>query len=88
MDPTDGVATGKMTATAAEVKIMYWNIFHHFTLKLTSAEFRSLLTPYDIMFFAETDMLPGEDDSADVPRGYSLVSLSRKPRLQTNRRGD
>jgi hypothetical protein len=39
------------------------------------------------MFFAETDMLPGEEDPADVPRGYSLVSLPRKPRLQTNRRG-
>jgi hypothetical protein len=87
MDSTDGVVTGNRTTTPAEVKIMYWNIFHDFTLKLTSAEFRSLLTPYDIMFFAETDMLPGEEDPADVPRGYSLVSLPRKPRLQTNRRG-
>jgi hypothetical protein len=76
-----------MNTTAADIKIMYWNIFHDFTLKLTSFEFRSLLTPYDIMFFAEIDMLPGEEDPADIPRGYSLVSLPRKPRLQTNRRG-
>jgi hypothetical protein len=86
MDSTNGVATA-ITTTAAEVKIMYWNIFHDFTLKLTSTEFRSLLSLYDIMFFAETDMLPGEEDPADIPRGYSLVSLPRKPWLQTNRRG-
>jgi hypothetical protein len=76
-----------MRPTLGQVKIMYWNIFHDFTLKLTSKEFHSLLMPNDIMFFAETDMLPGEEDSADVPRGYTLVSLPRKPRLQTNRRG-
>jgi hypothetical protein len=33
-------------------------------------------------------MLPGEEDAADVPRGYSLVYCpARKPRLETNRRG-
>jgi hypothetical protein len=66
---------------------MYWNIYHHFTLKLTSAEFRSLLQEYDIMFFAETDMLPGEEDAADVPAGYTLISLPRKPLLNNSRRG-
>jgi hypothetical protein len=34
---------------------MYWNIFHDFTLKLTSPEFQLLVMTYDIMFFAETD---------------------------------
>jgi hypothetical protein len=66
---------------------MYWNIFHDFTLKLTSAEFRSLLVNYEIMFFAETDMLPGEEDSADLRPGYSIISLPHKPYLQTNPRG-
>ncbi|KAJ7739716.1 hypothetical protein B0H14DRAFT_2638211 [Mycena olivaceomarginata] len=84
---TTGVATDGATNARGEVKIMYWNIFHDFTLKLTSKEFHSLLQPYDIMFFAEADMLPGEEDPADVPRGYSLVSLPRKPRFMTNRRG-
>lgn len=51
------------------------------------AAFHDILKPYDIMIFAETDMLPGEEESANVPRGYTLVSLPRKPRLQTNRRG-
>jgi hypothetical protein len=63
---------------------MYWNIFHNFILKLTSSEFRTLLTPYDIMFFAETDMPPGEED---IPRGFTLVSLPRQSRLRTQRRG-
>ncbi|KAJ7159639.1 hypothetical protein C8R46DRAFT_1287073 [Mycena filopes] len=49
------------------VKIMYWNIHHDFTLKLTDEEFQDILKSYDIMFLAETDMLPGEDDAADVP---------------------
>ncbi|KAJ7760068.1 hypothetical protein DFH07DRAFT_957723 [Mycena maculata] len=61
-----------------ELSIMYWNINHDFTLKLTSPEVQSFLT-YDIMFFAETDMLPGEEDAADIPRGYTVVSLPRKP---------
>ncbi|KAK7006565.1 hypothetical protein R3P38DRAFT_3213876 [Favolaschia claudopus] len=69
------------------LNLMYWNIFHNFTLKLTSFDFRDILTSYDIMFFAETDMLPGEEDAADVPEGYTLVSLPRKPFLQTYRRG-
>jgi hypothetical protein len=66
---------------------MYWNIFHDFTLKLTSPEFHELLREYQIMFFAETDMLPGEDEAADVPAGYTLVSLPRKPRMTGSRRG-
>jgi hypothetical protein len=66
------------------VNIMYWNIFHDFTLMLTSPEFQTLLLEYDIMFFAETDMLPGEDESADVPEGYTLVSLPRKPLVEWN----
>ncbi|KAJ6568012.1 hypothetical protein DFH09DRAFT_1080918 [Mycena vulgaris] len=45
MDSTNGVATAITTTMAAEVKIMYWNIFHNFTLNLTSPGFRSLLTP-------------------------------------------
>ncbi|KAF8144728.1 hypothetical protein K438DRAFT_2029062 [Mycena galopus ATCC 62051] len=85
---SNGVTTRDATETpAAEVKIMYWNIYHNFTLKLTSPEFHSLLKPYDIMFFVETDMLPGEEDPADVPRGYSLISLPRKPRPRMHRRG-
>jgi hypothetical protein len=28
---------------------------------------------YDIMFFAETDMLPGEDETADVPERYTAL---------------
>jgi hypothetical protein len=51
---------------------MYWNRFHEFTLTLTSAEFHSLLQLYNIMFFAETDMLPGEEDTADAPDGFKL----------------
>ncbi|KAJ7236818.1 hypothetical protein C8J57DRAFT_1728160 [Mycena rebaudengoi] len=63
------VATGDSgAALSADVKIMYWNIFHHFTLKLTSDEFSDLLKPCDIMIFGETDMLPGEEDTADIPR--------------------
>ncbi|KAJ7775931.1 hypothetical protein DFH07DRAFT_951837 [Mycena maculata] len=44
-------------------------------------------SPYDIMLFAETDMLPGEKNAANLPCGYSLISLPRKTHLQTNRRG-
>ncbi|KAJ7913099.1 hypothetical protein B0H13DRAFT_1874165 [Mycena leptocephala] len=73
--------------TNPSVNVMYWNIFHDFTLKLTSLEFQSLLTTYDIMFFAETDMLPGEEDAADVPAGYILICLPRKPLLNNSRRG-
>jgi hypothetical protein len=73
--------------TPGKLNMMYWNIYHDFTLKLTSNEFHDILKLYDIMFFAETGMLPGEEDVADFPRGYSLVSLPRKPRLETNRRG-
>ncbi|KAJ7851115.1 hypothetical protein B0H14DRAFT_2581555 [Mycena olivaceomarginata] len=68
-------------ATAADVDaqpvvcIMYWNIFHDFSLKLTSGEFHKILATYDIMLFAETDMRPGEEDSANVPAGFTLVSL-------------
>ncbi|KAF8187332.1 hypothetical protein K438DRAFT_1972961 [Mycena galopus ATCC 62051] len=69
------------------IKVMYWNIHHDFTLKLTSPEFQTILKTYDIMFFAETDMLPGEDDPADVPRGYTLLSLPRRPTLSAQRRG-
>ena len=39
------------------------------------------------MFFAETDMLPGEDETMDVPEGYTLLSLPRMPTLSTQRRG-
>ncbi|KAJ7805377.1 hypothetical protein B0H13DRAFT_2387774 [Mycena leptocephala] len=51
------------------VNIIYWNIYHDFTLKLTDSEFHDVLREYDIMFFAETDMLPGEEEPADVPTG-------------------
>ncbi|KAJ7271860.1 hypothetical protein C8J57DRAFT_1507759 [Mycena rebaudengoi] len=71
-----GIATTQNTA-GAEIKVMYWNIFHHFTLKLTSTEFIALLMPYHIMFFAETDMLPGEEDTVDVPPDYILLSHPR-----------
>ncbi|KAJ7144354.1 hypothetical protein C8R44DRAFT_865290 [Mycena epipterygia] len=54
---------------------------------LTSPEFHELLHEYDIMFFAETDMLPGEDEATDVPVGYTLISLPRKPRMTGSRRG-
>ncbi|KAJ7837837.1 hypothetical protein B0H13DRAFT_2367929 [Mycena leptocephala] len=71
-------ATGAPPHPAKDViNLIYWNIFHDFTLKLTSPEFHELLCEYDIMFFAETDMLPGEDEAADVPAGYTLVSLPR-----------
>ncbi|KAJ7181845.1 hypothetical protein C8R46DRAFT_1210163 [Mycena filopes] len=70
------------TPAAGEVKIMYWNIFHDFALKLTSRKFHALLRAYDIMFFAETDMRPGEEDSLDIPSGYSIISLPRKFRLR------
>jgi hypothetical protein len=66
---------------------MYWSICHEFTLKLTSAEFRSILQQYDIMLFADTDMLPGEEDAAEVLAGYTMVSLPRKPLLNNSRRG-
>ncbi|KAJ7161530.1 hypothetical protein C8R46DRAFT_1222633 [Mycena filopes] len=79
--------TRSRVRTTDEIKIAYWNIFHHLTLKLTSPEFHTILEEYDVMLFAETDMLPGEDESADVPRGYVLVSLPRKPRLHETRRG-
>ncbi|KAJ7161637.1 hypothetical protein C8R46DRAFT_1283929 [Mycena filopes] len=69
------------------VKVMYWNIFHNFTLKLTSFDFHNVLCEYDIMFFAETDMLPGEDEPADVPLGYTLLSLPRRPLMNGSRRG-
>jgi hypothetical protein len=82
------VRTGTSAArSTGDVKIMYWNIFRKFTLKMTSTEFLDILKPYDIMVFAETEMLPGEDEVVDVPCGYSLVSLPRKPRLQTYRQG-
>ncbi|KAJ7936625.1 hypothetical protein B0H13DRAFT_1853359 [Mycena leptocephala] len=42
---------------------------------------------YDIMFFAETDMLPGGDETMDVPEGYTLLSLPRMPTLSAQRRG-
>ncbi|KAF8185219.1 hypothetical protein K438DRAFT_1973936 [Mycena galopus ATCC 62051] len=63
------------------------NIFHNFTLKLTDPEFQVILRTYDIMFFSETDMLPGEEETADVPIGYTLISLPRKPRSRDQRRG-
>ncbi|KAJ7111243.1 hypothetical protein C8R44DRAFT_933374 [Mycena epipterygia] len=62
------------------LNVMYWNIFHDFTLKLTSPEFHELLREYDIMFFAETDMLPGEDEIADATssrRGGGVALLIR-----------
>ncbi|KAJ7253908.1 hypothetical protein C8J57DRAFT_1658959 [Mycena rebaudengoi] len=58
----DASAVGPpLVADPNELKIMYCNIFHDFTLKLTSAEFHEMFRPYDIMFFAETDMLLGEE---------------------------
>ncbi|KAJ6555928.1 hypothetical protein B0H19DRAFT_1071072 [Mycena capillaripes] len=69
------------------VNVMYWNIYHNFTLKLTDPEFHSLLREYNIMFFAETDMLPGEEDAADVPVGYTLLSLPQKALLNNSRHG-
>jgi hypothetical protein len=51
-----------------------------------SDEFHAILKQYDIIFFAETDMLLGED-AADVPRSFKIISLPRNPRLQTGRRG-
>ncbi|KAJ7738951.1 hypothetical protein B0H16DRAFT_1729632 [Mycena metata] len=62
----------------SSVTVMYWNIFHDFTLKLTDPKFQSILTVYDIMFFAETDMLLGEEKVADVPTVYTLISLPPK----------
>ncbi|KAJ7077515.1 hypothetical protein B0H15DRAFT_955018 [Mycena belliarum] len=80
--------TRNRSSRAADVvKIMYWNIFHDFTLKLTSPDFHDILCEHDIMFFAETDMLPGEDEAAEVPLGYTLVSLPRTPRMDGSRRG-
>ncbi|KAJ7182173.1 hypothetical protein C8R46DRAFT_1027974 [Mycena filopes] len=75
------------TPDPLECKIMYWNIHHEFTLKLTDSGFQQILSAYDIMFLAETDMLPGEEDAADVPKGYTLLSLPRKPIRYTKRRG-
>jgi hypothetical protein len=56
-------------------------------MAVTSDEFHSLLKEYEIMFFSETDMSPGEEESANVPNGYVLVSLPRQPRLQNARCG-
>ncbi|KAF7305719.1 hypothetical protein HMN09_00725200 [Mycena chlorophos] len=54
--------TAEPTKRAAGiVNIMYWNIFRHFDLKMRDKEFRGLLEPYDIMFFAETGLLPDEE---------------------------
>ncbi|KAF8129144.1 hypothetical protein K438DRAFT_1999968 [Mycena galopus ATCC 62051] len=66
---------------------MSWNIIYNFTLKLTDPEFQVILRTYDIMFFSETDMLPGEEENADVPVGYTLISLPRQPRLRNQCRG-
>jgi hypothetical protein len=45
-----------------------------------SDEFHAILKQYDIIFFAETDMLLGED-AADVPRGFKnyLPASSSSP---------
>jgi hypothetical protein len=86
--PTAGILLGTVHAVNNAVRmhrtvnIMCRNIFHDFTLKLTSNEFHSLLKEYEITFVAQTDMLPSEEESANVPNGYVLVSLPRKPRLQ------
>nr|GAT42335.1 predicted protein [Mycena chlorophos] len=69
------------------IRIMYWNVYHDFELKMRSKDFRSKLQGYDILFFAETDMREGEEDYIDVPRGFVLVSLPRKARLRRSRRG-
>jgi hypothetical protein len=47
-------ARNQTTADCDVVNIMYWNIYHNFTLKLTDPEFHDVLHAYDIMFFAET----------------------------------
>ncbi|KAJ7177703.1 hypothetical protein C8R46DRAFT_1328443 [Mycena filopes] len=92
--PRNILGTGSQNRTRSRklrpldaVQIMFWNIYHNFTLKLPSADFHDVLSEYDIMFFAETDMLPGEDEAADVPPGFTLISLPRKPLLTDTRRG-
>ncbi|KAJ7061886.1 hypothetical protein C8F01DRAFT_1231043 [Mycena amicta] len=69
------------------VNIMYWNIFRSFSVKFFSDEFRLLLKTYDIMFFAETDLLPGEEEALPVMQGYHMLSHPRNPRSDGTRRG-
>jgi hypothetical protein len=45
------------------VQVMYWNIFHPSTPKLTIPEFHSILRGYETMFFAETYALHVVDQS-------------------------
>ncbi|KAF8210029.1 hypothetical protein K438DRAFT_198534 [Mycena galopus ATCC 62051] len=67
--------------------IMSRNIFHNFALKLTNPEFPAILRTYDIMFFSETDLLPGEEKTGDFPVRYTLISLPHKPRSRNQRCG-
>jgi hypothetical protein len=73
---------GATSASAATVrtwdviKIVYLNIYH-LTLKLTSDEFHAILKQYDIIFLAETDILLGEEDAPDVPRGLNVAGEAK-----------
>ncbi|KAJ7780494.1 hypothetical protein B0H14DRAFT_2631073 [Mycena olivaceomarginata] len=53
------------------VKIMYWNIYHGFTLKLTDSEFHDVLSEYDIM-------LPRKPRMNNSRRGGGIALIIRK----------
>jgi hypothetical protein len=65
------------------VNIMYWNIFHNFAYQ-PRVPFAFDGVQYHVH---RADMVPGEDEPAVVPEGYTLVSLPRKPLMNGSSHG-
>jgi hypothetical protein len=67
------------------ISIHSWNIRCAFPLQMSCPIFREDLEKYDINLLPETHLRPQQEDTVELPHGYSTLSRTRKPRLSLDK---
>ncbi|KAJ7712283.1 hypothetical protein B0H16DRAFT_1479531 [Mycena metata] len=57
-----------------------WNINGAFPLQMSCPSFRKKLETFDINLFQETHLRPQQEDTVQLPPGYSILSRTRRPK--------
>lgn len=67
-----------------DIAVAYWNMNGKLSVALTRPLFINYVSNYDIFFFSKTHWLIANEDSAEIPNGYRLYSVTREPNMDFN----
>ncbi|KAJ6613190.1 Endonuclease/exonuclease/phosphatase [Mycena sp. CBHHK59/15] len=67
------------------VSVRCWNVDGRLAANMSQPEFLKGLESYDINFFQETHLYPGQEETLPLPDGYDVFAVAREPSLTFNK---